>query len=327
MTRVLVTGGAGYIGSHTCKALVAAGFEPVTLDNLTRGHREFVRWGPLEVGSLENYPGLCQVFDRHRPEAVLHFAAYAYVGESTQDPAIYYRNNVGGTLNLLDAMRLFGVNKLVFSSTCATYGIPSRVPIPVTHPQSPINPYGRSKKMVETILNDYRTAFGLRSYSLRYFNAAGADVDGELGERHYPETHAVPLGILTALGQRAAFEIFGTDYDTEDGTAVRDYIHVTDLASAHVAALQRLVDGADGDSVNLGTGHGTSVKQLIEAIEHVSGRSVPVVAMARREGDPPALVADGQAALDLLNWYPKYDCIEDIVSTALAWHERELSRK
>jgi len=307
--------------------LATAGFEPVTFDSLDRGHRDFVRWGPLEVGSLADYRSLTEVLARYRPVAVLHFAAYAYVGESVKDPALYYRNNVGGTLNLLDAMRQFGIDKLVFSSTCSTYGIPSVLPIPVDHEQRPINPYGASKLMVERMLGDSAAAFGLRSYSLRYFNAAGADADGDIGERHEPETHAIPLAILSALGVRESFGIFGTDYETEDGSAIRDYIHVTDLAKAHVAALTRLLEGDEGGAVNLGTGQGTSVRQLVDAIERVSGRPVPVVEQPRREGDPPILVADGRAARERLGWDANFTTIDDIVGTALVWHEKELARR
>ncbi len=251
---VLVTGGAGYVGSHACKALAAAGYRPVVLDDLSRGHAAAVQWGPLEVGSIADRACLDSVLERHRPGAVLHFAAFAYVGESMSEPLAYYRNNVGGTVTLLEAMRDHGVGRLVFSSTCATYGVPRELPIPESHPQEPINPYGRSKLMVERILADVDAAHGLRSIALRYFNAAGADPDGAIGEQHEPETHLVPLVLEAAAGRRECVTIHGTDYDTPDGTCLRDYIHVTDLAEAHVLALHALERGAGSTAYNLGNG-------------------------------------------------------------------------
>jgi UDP-arabinose 4-epimerase len=319
-TRILVTGGAGYIGSHVCKVLARAGFEPIVYDNLLRGHRAAVRWGTLEVGDMTNEDRLHEVFERHRPTSVMHFAALTYVGESVSDPALYYRNNVVGTLALLSAMRRFGVGTLVFSSTCATYGNPVRLPLTEDHPREPINPYGASKLTVERILADYSMAYGLRSTVLRYFNAAGADPDGEIGEDHDPETHAVPLAIMAAAGKGPPFRIFGTDYPTPDGSAIRDYIHVLDLAEAHLSALMYLLNGGAAGVFNLGTGTGTSVLELIASVERAGSRQVPVVHAPRRPGDPPVLVADAQRAVATLGWQPRYRDIDEIVATAWSWH-------
>lgn len=318
--KILVTGGAGYVGSHACKALARIGHQPVTYDNLSRGHRAAVRWGPLEVGDLNDGARLREVIGRHRPDGAMHFAALAYVGESVTDPALYYRNNVGGTLTLLDALRESGIRTLVFSSTCATYGTPVRLPLTEDHAQRPINPYGSSKLMVERVLADYDAAYGLRSVALRYFNAAGADPDGECGERHEPETHAVPLAIMAAMGKGPPFRIFGTDYPTPDGSAVRDYVHVDDLADAHVAALTHLLGGGATEAFNLGTGTGTSVLELIASVERAGSRAVPVLRDARRPGDPPVLVADARRAKELLGWQPRYRAIDEIVRTAWSWH-------
>jgi len=318
--KVLVTGGAGYIGSHACKALVRSGHQPIIYDNLQRGHRSLVRWGTLEVGDLGDAARLREVMLRHRPDGIIHFGAFTYVGESIKDPALYYRNNVLGSVSLLDAMRVHGPNLIVFSSSCATYGPPRAVPITEDHPQSPINPYGASKLMVERMLQDYGAAYGLRWMSLRYFNAAGADPEGEVGELHDPETHAVPLAILAALGRVASFQVYGTDYPTPDGSAVRDYVHVADLASAHVAALVHLSKGGDSMAVNLGTGVGTSVLDLLEAVGRVAGRPVPVARCARRVGDADVLVADARRAGEVLGWRPRYTDINDIVATAWDWH-------
>lgn len=321
-TRILVTGGAGYIGSHVCKVLARAGFEPVVYDNLLRGHRAAVRWGTLEVGDMTDETRLREVLDRHRPASVMHFAALTYVGESVSDPALYYSNNVVGTLALLAAMRRFSVGTLVFSSTCATYGKPVRLPLTEDHPREPINPYGSSKLTVERILMDYSTAYGLRSAVLRYFNAAGADPEGEIGEDHDPETHAVPLAIMAAAGKGPPFRVFGTDYPTPDGSAIRDYIHVLDLAEAHLAALRYLLNGGATDAFNLGTGTGTSVLELIASVERVGARAVPVVHAPRRPGDPPVLVADAQRAAATLGWQARYRDIDEIVGTAWSWHCR-----
>jgi UDP-glucose-4-epimerase GalE len=323
---VLVTGGAGYIGSQACKVLAGAGYQPVTYDNLSRGHRAAVRWGPLEVGDLNDRERLRDVLGKHKPASVMHFAALTYVGESMENPELYHHNNVKGTLTLLDAMLEFGIRTLVFSSSCATYGNPLRLPLTEEHPQEPINPYGAGKLLVERALRQRDAAHGLRSVSLRYFNAAGADPDGDCGECHDPETHAVPLAIMAASGQGPPFRIFGTDYPTADGSAVRDYIHVLDLAEAHVAALDYLRKGGATGAFNLGTGVGTSVLQLIASVERVGGRAVPVSRDARRPGDPPVLVADGRRAATALDWRPRLRDIDDIVRTAWSWHCSEAAR-
>ena len=319
---VLVTGGAGYIGSHACKALAGAGFQPVVFDNLSRGHREAVRWGPLVEGDLADRQRLCAALIEHKVEAVMHFAAYAYVGESVTDPALYYRNNLGGTLSLLEAMREAGIGEIVFSSTCATYGIPDGVPIREDAPQRPVNPYGETKLAIERALHWYAAAYGLRSVSLRYFNAAGADPEGEIGEHHEPETHLVPLVLQAALGHGPHIEIYGTDYPTPDGTAIRDYVHVRDLAIAHLRALERLRGGGGSAAVNLGTGQGHSVREVIAAAELASGRKVPARAAPRRPGDPPALVADPSLAGEILGWHPQHSDLDTIIRTSLAWHTR-----
>lgn len=326
MAKILVTGGAGYVGSHACKALALSGHDPVVYDNLSRGHADFVKWGPLEVGDLMDADRLREVLKRHRPDAVMHFAALAYVGESVADPGKYYRNNVLGSLTLIEQMMMSGITRLVFSSTCAVYGLPSRMPITETMPTNPVNPYGRTKLTVERMLEDFDTSSGLQSVSLRYFNAAGADPDGEIGERHEPETHAIPLAIRAALDSGRTFEVFGTDYDTPDGTAVRDYIHVDDLARAHVRAVEYLLDGGKSVAANLGTGRGTSVKEIIDAVARVSGTSPKVRNCDRRPGDPPVLVADAARAGDLFGWTPEYTGIDDIVSTAVHWHRQETAR-
>ncbi|MDH5536787.1 MAG: UDP-glucose 4-epimerase GalE, partial [Betaproteobacteria bacterium] len=304
--KVLVTGGAGYIGSHACKALAASGYTPVAYDNLVHGHRSIVRWGPFVEGDVGDREKLEFALRAHRVDAVMHFAGYAYVGESMSDPGRYFRNNVAGSLTLLDAIHRAGVRHIVFSSTCATYGMPESVPIREDHPQRPVSPYGESKLFFERALHWYEIAHGLQSAVLRYFNAAGADPEGEIGEYHDPETHLIPIAIHAALGDRVCLEIFGTDYSTPDGTAVRDYIHVTDLADAHVRALDRLLRGAASIAVNLGTGRGHSVREVVAAVERVSGRNVPVRVAARRAGDPPQLVADANRARALLDWKPGY---------------------
>jgi UDP-glucose-4-epimerase GalE len=317
---VLVTGGAGYIGSHACKILARAGYQPVVFDNMSRGHRKAVRWGPLVEGDLADRRRLTAALVEHRVSAVMHFAAYAYVGESVADPAMYYRNNLGGTLSLLDAMREAGVHKIVFSSTCATYGTPDSVPIRETAPQLPVNPYGETKLAIERALRWYGDAYGLRSVSLRYFNASGADPDGEIGELHEPETHLVPLVLQAALGQRAQIDIYGTDYPTPDGTAIRDYIHVQDLAEAHLCALEHLADGGESAALNLGTGRGHSVRKVVRVAESVSGRLIACRNTARRPGDPPVLVADPSLAAELLGWRARVSDLETILRTALTWH-------
>jgi UDP-arabinose 4-epimerase len=320
--KVLVTGGAGYVGSHACKALAHAGYLPVAFDNLVYGHRWATKWGPLEVGDLRDSWRLAEVLREHRPLAVLHFAAFAYVGESMTAPAKYYENNVLGSLNLLQAMRNADVGCIVFSSTCATYGVPQVVPISESHAQAPVNAYGRTKLAIEGALRDFGAAYGTRHVALRYFNAAGADVDGEIGEDHDPETHAVPLAIATAFGERSVFEIFGTDYPTHDGTAVRDYVHVVDLAHAHVLALDHLLGGGESVALNLGTGQGHSVRQLVRTVEDVTGRTVVTKEAPRRSGDPAALVADPTQALATLGWTARYGSLKAIVESAVKWHRR-----
>lgn len=318
---VLVVGGAGYIGSHACKAIAARGLLPVCFDNLSAGHRELVNWGPLVVGDLADRKLLSRVFAEYPIQAVMHFAAHAYVGESVIDPARYYGNNVANTLNLLDCMRSAGVGAIVFSSTCATYGVPQTVPIGEDHPQAPINPYGWSKLMVEQILKDYERAYGLRHAILRYFNAAGADPAGETGEWHAPETHLIPLVLDVAIGRREAIDIFGSDYPTADGTCIRDYIHVTDLAEAHVLALDAI--GATGQSLicNLGNGRGFSVREVIAGVERLTGKPIATRVSARRAGDPPALVGDAAKARSVLGWNPRYESLDAILATAWNWHQ------
>ena len=317
--NILVTGGAGYIGSHACKALAAAGYRPIVFDNLISGHRWAVRWGPFIKGDLDDRALLVEVLREYQISAVMHFAAYAYVGESMKVPGKYFRNNVTNTINLLDAMVSTGVENLVFSSSCATYGAPHQLPVSETHPQHPINPYGETKLFVEKALHWYGVAHGIRSFALRYFNAAGDDPDGEIGEDHTPETHLIPLVIQTALGQRPAVHIFGTDYNTPDGSAVRDYVHVRDLAQAHVRAVKRLLDGSESHFLNLGTGIGQSVKDIVSAVEHLSGLPVNAVESPRREGDPAMLVAAPGAAAEILDWTPRYSVLGPLVGTALAW--------
>lgn len=321
MTTILVTGGAGFIGSHTCKALRRAGFTPVAYDNLCRGNAEAVKWGPLEVGDLFDRERLREVMARHRPAAVVHFAAFAYVGESNENPAAYYRNNVGGTAALLEAMHEAKVNRIVFSSSCAVYGIPRTNPISETSPEAPINPYGATKLVCERIVRECAAAYSLRFMTLRYFNAAGADPGGEIGECHMPETHAIPL-ILDAIdGAGNSFTIFGDDYPTADGTCIRDYIHVADLANAHVAALRALIEGSESATLNLGTGQGWSVRQLIEAARRITKREVRVRVGLRRGGDPPVLVADPSQAHALLEWRPQCSDIETQVLHAWTWRQ------
>jgi UDP-glucose-4-epimerase GalE len=318
---VLVTGGAGYIGSHACKALAQAGYRPVVFDNLSRGHRTAVRWGPLVEGDLADRDKLAAALARDRVSVVMHFAAYAYVGESVTDPALYYANNLGGTLSLLEAMRETGVNKIVFSSTCATYGTPAEMPIRETTPQLPVNPYGETKLAIERALHWYGEAYGVRWVSLRYFNAAGADPDGEIGEWHEPETHLVPLVLQAALAERRQVDIYGTDYPTPDGTAIRDYIHVQDLAEAHLRALEHLGAGRNSVALNLGTGRGHSVREVIRAAEALSGKRVPCRDTSRRPGDPPVLVADPSLAAELIGWRARLSDLDTIVRTALTWHQ------
>jgi UDP-arabinose 4-epimerase len=326
---ILIVGGAGYIGSQTAKRVAQAGLQPVVFDNLVYGHRWAVKWGPLVEGDLADRALIKRVLEEHAVTAVVHFAAYAYVGESVTNPRKYFRNNVSGTINLLDAMIDAEVRDIVFSSTCATYGEPVRVPISEDHPQSPVNPYGETKLAVEKILHWYGRAYGLRFAALRYFNAAGADPDGEIGEDHDPETHLIPLAIQSAIagGAGKALEIYGTDYGTPDGTAIRDYIHVQDLADAHVAALDKLREGTARLLVNLGTGRGHSVREVIAAVEKVSGKKVAVRETGRRAGDPPALIADARLAAEVLGWTARIPGIETIVQHAWRWTHKRLEER
>jgi len=321
MSNVLVVGGAGYIGSHACKALHKAGYTPVVYDNLVYGHEDAVKWGPFEKGDLLDAARLDEVLTRYKPICVMHFAAFAYVGESVTDPSKYYGNNITGSLSLLDAMRRNGVDTIVFSSTCATYGEVDTLPIIETLPQNPVSPYGYSKLVVENALRDYGHAYGLKWVAMRYFNAAGLDPDGDLGERHDPETHAIPLALLAAMRQ-TEFNVFGTDYDTPDGTAIRDYIHVCDLADAHVRAIAYLQNGGESTAFNLATGRGTSVKEILSAVEKAVGSPVPVKYAPRRAGDAPILYATGEKARALLGWVPEYTDIDLIVKTAADWFRR-----
>jgi UDP-glucose-4-epimerase GalE len=322
MSSILVTGGAGFVGSHACKALKQAGITPVTFDNLTTGRRELVRWGPLVVGDLHDTALVRWAIKTHGCTAVVHFAASAYVGESVTNPRKYVRNNVVATSSLLEAVLDEGVRTIVFSSTCAVYGVPTELPIRESTPLAPINPYGASKRFIEEILATYEKAYGLRWMALRYFNAAGCDPDAETGEIHDPETHLIPLVIDAGLGRGPAITVFGTDYDTPDGTAVRDYIHVSDLADAHVLALKHLQSGGASGAVNLGTGNGSSVLEIINAVERHLGTKVPRQLAARREGDPANLVADAGYAQRLLGWIPNHSTIEEIVETATRWRRR-----
>lgn len=323
--HVLVAGGAGYIGSHTAKALARTGHTPVVYDSFEKGHRWAARWGPVVEGNLADRDRLLQVFRDYPIAGVIDFAAYIAVGESMREPEMYFRNNVANTLTLLGAMREAGVRRIVFSSTAAVYGTPERVPIPEDHPLRPDSVYGDSKLMVERILDWFAQAHGIASAKLRYFNASGADPEGETGEDHEPETHLIPLALAAADGKIPHLSLFGTDYPTVDGTAVRDYIHVSDLASAHLLALDYLIHTGQSLTANLGTGHGYTVREVIGAVEQITGRKVPVVECPRRAGDPVELVADPSHARRLLNWTPTHSSIEEIVNTAWAWYQRHSS--
>lgn len=325
MNVILVVGGGGYIGSHTCLDLCAKGFRPVVYDNFSNGHPEFVQWGELETGDIRDRSRLDQVFRKYRPAAVIHFAALIEVGASVLDPVSFFENNVTGSLTLLAAAAEAGCKKIVFSSTCATYGIPEQIPIGEEHSQNPINPYGRSKFIVEQMLKELADHAGFRPVVLRYFNAAGAEPEGRIGEWHTPETHAVPLAIEAALGWREDFKIFGTDYETRDGSCVRDFIHVLDLAAAHTRAVEYLLGGGETVTLNLGTGSGTTVRELIAAVKAISGRDFAIIETGRRAGDSPVLVADNSHARRVLGWEPKHD-LDSIVSSAWRWHSQfELS--
>jgi len=316
--KILVTGGAGYIGSHCCKALAAKGFEPITYDNLSRGNRWAVKWGPLEEGDLADSKRVRAVLERHKPAAIMHFAAFTFVGESVANPLLYHRNNVGGTTALLQALIDYGPLPFVFSSTCATYGMPQTIPIPEDHPQNPINPYGFTKLVIEHLLADLDRAHALRSISLRYFNAAGADPDGEIGEAHEPETHLIPL-VLAAARDGASMRVFGTDYKTPDGTCIRDYIHIVDIADAHLRALDYLLKGGASCALNLANARGYSVKEVIAAAERVCGRPVRTEVAPRRDGDPPVLIGTAARAHELLGWRPARSALETQIADAWNW--------
>ena len=315
--KILVTGGAGYIGSHTCKALAASGFEPVTYDNFSRGNRWAVKWGPLEVGDIADEARLKLVLESHRPAAVIHFAAFAYVGESVENPILYYQNNVCASLTLLEVITQSNALPVVFSSSCATYGVPQKIPISEDHPQHPINPYGFTKLFVEQMLADLDIARGLRSVSLRYFNAAGADPEAQIGEVHNPETHLIPL-VLAAARDGTPITVFGNDYETSDGTCIRDYVHVADLADAHVRALKYLLSGGATCALNLANAHGHSVMDVIKTAQRVCGKTIRTKIAPHRPGDPPSLIGSGDRARALLGWSPQRSALE--VQIADAWH-------
>lgn len=317
--NILVTGGAGYIGSHTCKALARDGYIPVTYDNLSTGHKAAVRWGPLIHGDILDTEALNTAIRKYRPLAIMHFAASSLVGESVRNPEQYYNNNVVGSLSIVKSMCTNNVRHLVFSSSCAVYGNPEQIPIPDDHPVRPVNTYGNTKLAVENMLHDFSWAANLHYISLRYFNAAGADPECGIGEQHFPESHLVPLAIQAVLGETKRLEIYGDDYDTPDGSAVRDYIHVNDIADAHILALQSLLNGGDNACLNLGTGVGTSVREIIAAVEQISNRTVPVSQAPRRQGDPAMLVAKPSQRLINLGWRPVYT-LHEIIKTAWMWH-------
>lgn len=319
--KILVVGGAGYIGSHCVLDLKEKGYTPVVLDNFSTGDRKIAQKLNVDVieGDISSYDVCIQVLEQIKPEAVMHFAAYAYVGESVTNPAKYYSNNVSATLTLLTAMKDVGVNKFIFSSTCATYGIPDVVPITEKTPQAPINPYGHSKLMVEQIIKDFSHAYGLKYVMFRYFNAAGAHPDGEIGEIHDPETHLIPLTIFSAQGKNT-LQIFGSDYPTSDGTCIRDYIHISDIALAHRLGVERLLAGKESDIFNIGNGLGYSIKEVIESVEEVSGCKVSYSYKERRAGDPPSLVADATKIKEVLGWQPAFPKLKQIIETAWRWH-------
>lgn len=320
---LLIAGGAGYIGSHVCKAVAEAGYLPVTYDNLSSGHSWAVRWGPLEGGDLLDAGRLDEVMRKYRPEAVIHLAGLIVSSESVSDPAQYYTNNVSGSIGLLDAMRRNGVARIVFSSSAAVYGEPEAAePMPETHPQQPLNPYGTSKLMIERVLQDYARAYNMHSVSLRYFNAAGADADGEIGEAHPVETHLIPLVLDVAAGRRHQIAIYGDDYTTKDGTCIRDYIHVSDLAEAHVLALRYLDRSVGAHAFNLGNGEGTTVREVIDIARKVTGAAIPLRVEPRRPGDPAVLLADAARARSVLGWVPRYHTLDSMVASAWTWHQR-----
>lgn len=320
MKEILVVGGAGYIGSHMCKYLHKNDMQPVVLDNLSYGHRQSVQWGPFYEGEMADTALLRKIFSDHNIEAVMHFAAFCYVGESVEAPLKYYQNNISATLTLLTEMVEHNILNFIFSSTCATYGEPEHLPLVENFPQNPINPYGRSKLMMEQILDDLDHANGVKAVCLRYFNAAGADPDGEIGEDHNPETHLIPLVLQTALGQREELKIFGSDYPTEDGTCIRDYIHIQDLAQAHHLSLLHLLEGGGSKKYNLGNGNGYSILDVITTAETVTNKKIPYSYATRRSGDPAALVGSAALITEELNWKPEFNSLESILTTAWNWH-------
>ena len=322
MKNVLVTGGAGYIGSHACKMLARAGYIPIVFDNLVNGHRWAVKWGPLEEGDIADRKRLDTVVKKYKPKTIMHFAAEAYVEESIKNPGKYYRNNVAGTLVLLETMRDNLIKNIILSSSCATYGIPEQIPIPEEHPQNPINPYGFSKFMCEQMIKDFSKAHDMQFVILRYFNAAGADPETEIGETHEPETHLIPLVLDVAIKKQKYIKIFGTDYDTHDGTCIRDYIHVSDLANAHLLALEYLRNGGKSDIFNLGNGSGFSVREVIKTVETVTGKNIKCIEQQRRKGDPPILIGSSKKAKEILGWEARYDKLENIINTAFEWHKK-----
>jgi UDP-glucose 4-epimerase len=319
---ILIVGGAGYIGAHINKELNVQGYDTVVFDNLSFGHKDFVKWGIFQKGDLGNIGEIRELFKKYPIEAVMHFAAFTYVGESVEDPQKYYLNNLRNTLNLLQVILEEGVKNFVFSSTCATYGIPHEIPISEDHSQKPINPYGKGKFMVEQILADYSQVYDFNYVSLRYFNAAGADPDAEIGEWHQPETHLIPLVLDAAAGKRDNISVFGSDYPTPDGTCIRDYIHVLDLADAHIKSLKYLQDGGKSEVFNLGNGQGFSVREVIETSQKVTGRRIKVKEVERRLGDPPVLVGSSHKAENILGWHPTYKKLSSIIETAWKWHKK-----
>ncbi|MCL0067938.1 UDP-glucose 4-epimerase GalE [Peptococcaceae bacterium] len=327
MTKILVTGGAGYIGSHVIKALGEKGYEVITYDNLSTGHRWAVLFGELEVGDILDSKKLKEVFEKHKPDAVMHFAAHIVVPESVKQPLKYYTNNVSGTINLLNVMQEFRVDKFIFSSTAAVYGIPEKIPVSETAPLKPINPYGYGKMVVEQILKDLSRAKGFNYISLRYFNVAGADFEARIGEGKEDVTHLITMCVRTALGIRDVLNIYGTDYPTHDGTGIRDYIHVDDLAEAHILALEYLLNGGTSEVFNCGYSRGFSVKEVVKAAKKITGVDFPVEYTDRRPGDPPALVADASKIKEKLNWLPKYNDLEYIIKTAWEWEKKKVKLK
>lgn len=317
--KVMVTGGAGYIGSHTCKELIRQGHQVVVYDNLSTGHKVLARWGDFEYGDISDIQRLRAVFAKHKVDGVIHFAAKSIVSESVFDPGSYFYNNVGGTLNILEAMRYEGIKNIVVSGTCAVYGQPNVIPIAEDAPKLPMNAYGASKLFMESMLEAFEYAYGIKWVSLRYFNAAGCDPDGETGEWHDPETHLIPKALLVVAHKHATLSVFGDDYPTEDGTCIRDYIHVSDLADAHVLALMYLSNGGASEAMNLGTGIGFSVKEIIDGIKRITGKPVPYILGKRREGDPPRLISNAQKAFTILGWKPQYSDIDQIITTAWNW--------